>query len=539
MDPIYVIGHRNPDTDSIVSAMAYAALYNALGDREYVAGRIGHISDETNLVLQRFGFAPPLYIKNLYTQVKDLDYDRPPVLSAAVTVSHAWAELQADRHLAALPVVDRQDHFFAMLSPSDIAEYGMETVDNPYLQDVPVFNLLSVLEGKIMNDGGNGVDTLSGEVVIALPKSRDNLLFSHKESIVICGDQPEMLQRALDIGVNCLIVCQAELPESMRRHPADTCIISTPFDAARVLKIITQAIPVERICRDRDIHCFQPEDYVDNVREVVLKENRFRSFPIVDEEGHVLGTLSRSHLLRPKRKQVILMDHNEAAQSVQGLQQAEILAIIDHHRLADIQTGAPIYFRNEPVGSTTTIVAEMYQEKGLMPSEKLAGLMAAAILSDTVIFKSPTCTERDKLMAQRMARIANVDLEQLGREIFSASYADDKPAQSLLMNDFKEFHIAGHDFGVGQITCVDSHLMLQRREEFLKAMQDVASQRHYSMVMLMITDVLKEGTQLLYLGDEDVIRQAFSCEPKDNTVFLPEVMSRKKQVIPMLTAMWG
>ena len=251
-----------------------------------------------------------------------------------------------------------------------------------------------------------------------------------------------------------------------------------------------------------------------------------------------MGVLSRYHLLRPRRKRVVLVDHNEAAQSVPGLEEAEILEIIDHHRLADIQTTNPIYVRNEPVGSTNTIIASMFQDRGLMPSAKMAGMMAAAILSDTVMFKSPTCTEKDRRTAERMARIANISLDELGREIFSASL-DSKTVQDLLMSDYKEFHIAGHDLAVSQITCVDSPKMLERKEEFLNEMRLLAERKGFSMIILMLTDVLLEGTQIIYLGDDEIIQQAFNLTPKDNTLFLPHVMSRKKQVIPMLSALWG
>ena len=239
-----------------------------------------------------------------------------------------------------------------------------------------------------------------------------------------------------------------------------------------------------------------------------MLKSRYRCYPILDENDRVVGTLSRYHLIRPKRKRVVLVDHNEAAQSVPGLDQAEILEIIDHHRLADIQTGAPIYFRNEPVGSTTTIIATMYQEKGLMPSEKLAGMMAAAIVSDTVMFKSPTCTQRDRSMAERMARIANVSLEELGQQIFSASWSDDKTPEELLFTDFKDFHIAGHDLGVGQITCVNSAHILERKQEFLDIMQQTMQERHYSLMLLMLTDVAgvldTEGALIPSIRVEDV-----------------------------------
>lgn len=538
MDTIYVTGHRNPDTDSIVSAMAYAALRNALGDREYRAARLGHVSDETQLVLDRFGFTAPQWIKTMRTQVRDLDYDTPPALSSAVTVSRAWSILTADRSLPAIPVTNEDGTLYGMLSSGDIAACDMRSIEHPHIDQIPVFNLLSVLEGRILNEAGNLVDTISGDVTIALPQSCENLLFSDKDSVVVCGDQPDMVRRALEIGARCVIVCQAELEESLRSFPTDTCIISTPFDAYRAVRLIYQSVPIARICRTTEVECFHLDDFVDDVREGMLK-NRYRCYPILDENERVVGTLSRYHLIRPRRKRVVLVDHNEAAQSVPGLAQAEILEIIDHHRLADIQTGNPIYFRNEPVGSTTTIIAGMYQEKGLMPSEKLAGMMAAAIVSDTVMFKSPTCTQRDRNMAERMARIANVSLEELGQQIFSASWSDDKTAREMLFADFKDFHIAGHNLGVGQITCVNSEHILQRKSEFLEEMEKTAADRDYGLMLLMLTDVLLEGTQLIYLGDEETIRMAFSQEAKNNQVFLPSVMSRKKQIIPALTAMWG
>jgi manganese-dependent inorganic pyrophosphatase len=315
-----------------------------------------------------------------------------------------------------------------------------------------------VLEGKILNEAGENTDTVAGEVTIALPQSRENLLFNSEDFIVICGHQPDMIRRALEMNVNCLVLCQAELSEELRKLPTSTCIIGTPFDAYRAARLIFQSTPIGRICRTKDLTCFHLNDRVDDVREEVLK-HRESCYPILDEHDCVVGVLTRYHLLRPRRKRVVLVDHNEAAQSVPGLEEAEILEIIDHHRLADIQTSNPIYVRNEPVGSTNTIIASMFQDRGLMPSAKMAGMMAAAIISDTVMFKSPTCTERDRRTAERMARIANVSLEELGRDIFSASMGN-QTASDLLFTDYKEFHIAGHDLAVAQITCVDSPKML-------------------------------------------------------------------------------
>ena len=537
MDTIYITGHRNPDTDSVISAMAYAALKNALGDRRYKAARLGQISDETQIVLDRFGFQPPRLLTDVRTQVRDLDYDTPPTLSPAATISRGWQTMQKER-ISALPVTNEDGTLYGMLSAGDVANYDMSSVRNPQVGEVPVYNLLSVLEGKILNEDGQIRDMLSGEVIIALPASRENLVSFDENSIVICGDQPDMIRRALEKKVSCVIVCQAEVSPELVATDGETCIISTPFDAYRAVRLICHALPISSICKSKELVCFHLDDYIDDVKDAVL-ESRFRAYPILDEEERVVGTLSRFHLLRPRRKRVVLMDHNERAQSVHGLEQAEILEIVDHHRLADIETSNPIYVRNEPVGSTTTIVAGMYQEKGLMPTAKMAGLMAAAIVSDTVMFKSPTCTRRDIDVATRMAKIANVSLEDLGKAIFSVTSGDDKTVEAMLNTDYKEFHIAGHSLSVSQITCMDSDRLLKRKEEFLAAMEKNRKARGLEMVVLMITDVLLEGTQLIFTGNEEPIRQAFNLKNAENSAFLPKVMSRKKQVIPTLSAMWG
>ena len=537
MSDIFVTGHRNPDTDSIVASLAYASLQNAMGDRSYKAVRIGAINDETARLLSRFGVEAPPLIKNMRTQVQDVDYDRTPALDRSVPLDLAWRTMR-DVEASVVPIVNDNGELFGMLSAGDIASYDMQTIAENRVDNVPLFNLLSVLEGTLVNELNCTASDVSGELYIALPQNYTDSALTNPDTILICGDQPEIIDRAIASGVRCLIICRATLKSEWAEAGSDICVISTPLSARRVSRIIYQALPVERIIVPKDIVAFHLSDYLDDVREIMLK-SRYRSYPVLDENDQVVGTISRFHLLRPRRKQVVLVDHNEAAQSVPGLEQADILAIIDHHRLADIQTKNPIYVRNEPVGSTTTIVAGMYQERGLMPSAKLAGLMAAAIVSDTVMFKSPTSTPRDKQIFQRLAHIAGISLEELGREIFSASAPEDKPIQELLFTDFKEFHIAGHDFGVSQITCVDSDRQLKRKDEFLQLMAKTKEEHGYSMMILMLTDVLLEGTKILCLGGEDTFQQAFNVELKDHEAFLPRVMSRKKQVIPMLSALWG
>ena len=359
-------------------------------------------------------------------------------------------------------------------------------------------------------------------------------------SIVICGQQKDVVDKALEIGASCVIICQGSLSEKYLGLSSKTCIIATPCDAYRAARMIYQAIPVQRIAQHTGVVLFHLNDFIDDVRETVL-QSRYRSYPVLDENEKVVGTLSRYHLLRPRRKRVVLVDHNEKSQSIPGLEQADIIAIIDHHRLADIQTGAPVFMRNEPVGSTTTIVATMFQERGLQPSEKMAGLMVAAILSDTVMFKSPTCTPRDRRMAERLARIAGIDLETLGREMFSAGSGADKPVEQLLNTDFKEFHIAGHNLGICQITCLDTDRMLERLPEILPEMQKIKDNKGYDMFLMMLTDVLRCGTELVFLGGDDAVRQAFNLneDTSSHHVWLPKVVSRKKQIVPALALLWG
>ena len=537
MNEIYVTGHRNPDTDSIAAAMSYAALRNALGDRRYIPVHLGHISDETERMLRHFGLSEPESIRTVRTQVRDLDFDTPPCLSSSVTMDRAWHVMHEQR-ISAVPVVNDDGSLYGMLSAGDIATFSMETLVDTRVEDLPVFNLVSVLEGRIVNECTGIPTSISGNVVVAMPQASENLRFTGSNNIVLVASQPDMIQRALDQKVSCLIICRADINPDLENYEGDTCIISTPYDAYRAVHLVCHALPIASICKSQDLVCFHLDDYIDDVRNTVL-ESRFRAYPILDENERVVGTLSRFHLLRPRRKQVVLVDHNERAQSVTGLDQAEILEIVDHHRLADIQTKNPVYVRNEPVGSTTTIVASMYQEKGLMPSAKMAGLMAAAIISDTVMFKSPTCTQRDIDVANRMARIANISLQALGQVIFSASGGGAKSAEEIFRTDYKEFHIAGHDIAVSQITCMDSEKLLERKEEFLSAMRGIRQEHSFNTVVLMITDVLLDGSQLLFVGDEDTIRQAFNLKGHDNCVFLPKVMSRKKQVIPTLSALWG
>ena len=539
MDTVFVIGHKNPDTDSIVSAMAYAALQNALGGNDrYVAARCGHLNTETSFLMERFGFQPPLYLRTVRTQVSDIDYDVPPTVGAGVPVSYAWKVLNKEENnsVSALPIIEEDGRLFGLITAGAMAANDMASVSSSAVSAIPVFNLLSALEGHIINSESYAFDDISGDVVIALPGFESRI---SPDSIVLCGDQKDMADLALERHASCLIFCGTSLAEQYRGRSSSTCLIVCPFDPYRAARLIFQSVPVGRIACSTDLHFFHRNDYLDDVREAVI-QSRFRTYPILDEEDKVIGTLSRYHLIRPRRKKVVLVDHNEMGQAVSGLEQAEIVGIIDHHRLADVQTGNPVFMRNEPVGSTTSIVTAMYQEHGLMPSPKLAGLMASAIISDTVMFKSPTCTPHDKVLAERLARHAGIDCEELGKSMFSRGVSADMPAEDLVRYDMKEFHLGTHSLTVSQITTVDSAPFLAMTDDFVRSLEKVRREKQYDLALLMITNVLKEGTELLFSGDSDVVRSAFTVDDlKGNHVFLPQVLSRKKQIVPSLSQIWG
>ncbi|MBE6736152.1 MAG: putative manganese-dependent inorganic diphosphatase [Ruminococcaceae bacterium] len=537
-DPVYVTGHQNPDTDSIVSAIAYAALRNALGDREYVAARLGNVSDETQRVLDKFDAEPPVLLSNVRTQVRDLVFDTPPAMARSVTIAHAWETMKTgDGAPSVIPIVEDDGTLYGMMTSGDIANHSMKNVDAPHVDNVPVFNLLSVLEGQIVNQPASIPEELSGDVIIAVPTAHEGMLFNNPNSIVVCGQQADMVRHALEVGVKAVVICQADVSEEFRSNTSDTLIITSPLSAYRTARMINLALPVERICATENLKVFHLDDYLDDVKDVLLN-SRYRAYPILDEDDKVVGTMGRYHMIRPKRKRVVLVDHNELSQTVPGLAEAELLGIIDHHRLADIQSTAPIFFRNEILGSTATIISEMYQEKGIMPSKKIAGLLVSAIISDTVMFKSPTCTPHDKVIAERMARIAEVTLEEVGNTVFAGADLS-KPVDELIFTDFKEFLIADHKLGIGQVTCLNSDELLSRQDEMLAAMKARKEDRGYDYILIMLTDVLKEGTELLYIGDDQTITNAYGQPAANNAVFLPHVMSRKKQIVPRLSELWG
>lgn len=536
---INIIGHQNPDTDSICSALAYAWLKNRGSlNGLYEARRAGHVNRETRFVLQHFGIEAPRLCTDVSPQIKDIDIRKQAGIDGEMSVRAAW-NLMRDVEIDTLCIVDDENELQGLITIKDIADANMDLFDTAVLAaaNTRCTNLLETLEAELVVgsadahiDSGNICIGTSPEIMEELVKPGDIVLVSNRYETQMC---------AIDCGAQAIIVCcGSAVPRTIiaRAQEKGCAVLATPYNTYAAARLISTAAPVRHFMRTKELLKFSVNTPIEDAKKVMASV-RHRYFPILDENGKYCGVVSRRNLLNLHRKQLILVDHNERTQAVDGLDEAEILEIIDHHRLADIQTSQPIRVRNEPVGSTATIIAGMYQEHGVMPSANMAGLLAAAILADTVMFKSPTCTKRDIAMAERMARIGGVNIKELGRQLFST--AGGKSVEELVSSDFKEFHIGEQNLGVGQVTCLDSMEMLERKDEFLDVMRRLQEEHHYNMVILMLTDVLLEGTQLLYVGSDEAIRNAFSAEPKDNALFLPGVMSRKKQVIPMLSALWG
>ncbi len=535
--PIYVCGHKNPDTDSIVSAMAYAALKHVLGERDVIAVRLGELNVETSAVLERFGFESPPLIANVKTQLSDVAFDRPPVLDSEVTVRKAW-DIMRENKLLSIPIAYENDRLAGVLAIGDIAQHDMDSALNGFCVETTVINLASAIEGYALD--GDDWDIIRGEIRIAAHGKEGVTAERYKGCVLIAGNESGIAEAAEEAGVSCLVLCQVDAGidaarECTLRH---THIILTHYDPYRASRLLSHALPVCRLMSRGEVVSFRIDDFLDDVRDVMLK-NRAPSYPVLDLDGCVLGVVTRYHLLNHNKKKIILVDHNEKVQSVSGLEQAEILEIIDHHCLSDLQTGLPVYFRNEPVGSATTIVASMFFEQGVTPHKAMAGLIAAAIMSDTVMFKSPTCTEKDVRMANRMAQLAGIDLPELGREIFSiTSNTVQKNAADLIHQDFKEFALGEFKVGIGQITCMDVRDLAEKEETLLTEMETLRKENGLKYIFLMQTQIIDEGTRMLFCGDAaQLLREAFGAEKviEKNAIFLPKVMSRKKQVVPAIS----
>lgn len=541
-DTVYITGHKNPDTDSICSSIAYAEFKNKTGVNA-VPIRLGEPSRETQFVLDYFGVKPQKLMETVKTQIADLNFDSVNPISPQTSLKTAWAMIRKNS-VKTLPVVDDDDRLIGIASQSNITSSYMDIWDSNVIQKsgTTLDNILDTLAAKCIYASSEN-NEFKGKVIVAAmqPESIDEVI--EDGDIVICGDRIDAQNVILDSNASLMVLTgNHEVSEEVadKAKEVDCSIIVTPYDTFTAARLIPQSIPISYVMKKEGILSFKTYDFIDDVREVML-DTRYRSYPVVDENNKVVGNLSRYHLISRNKKKVILVDHNERSQSVNGLEDAEILEILDHHRLADIQTSSAIYFRNEPVGCTGTIVGARFFENGIRPSKKTAGLLCGAIISDTLFFRSPTSTETDKMMLNRLASIADIDPEKFAKEMFKAgSSLDGKTPEEILNQDFKIFNLEGVKVGVSQISTTDPESFSPARENVIDLMESMCSSDGFGLMVFMVTDILKGGSELISIGEySDIISTIFDVKLVDHSAYVPGVLSRKKQIIPPITTAIG
>ncbi|MCR1840189.1 putative manganese-dependent inorganic diphosphatase [Murimonas intestini] len=534
---VYIIGHKNPDTDSICSAIAYADIKSRTEEGRFVAKRAGQISEETQYVLGRFGMEAPGYVPNVGTRVKDMDIRRIAGVSHSISLKKAW-NLMRNENVNTLPIVREDNILEGLITISDIAQSYMDVYDNAILATARTQykNILETLDG-VMVEGNEHGYFVKGKVVVAAanPDLMENYI--EQDDLVILGNRYESQLCAIEMNAGCIIVCEgAPVSKTIRRLAADKdcAVISTPHDTYTVARLINQSMPVKFFMKKERLLTFELDDYTDSIKDIMAKK-RYRDFPILDKHGKYVGMVSRRNLLGMKRRRVILVDHNEASQAVDNIESAEILEIIDHHRLGSLETMAPVYFRNQPVGCTATIMYQIYGEKQLEIPENIAGLLCAAIISDTLMFRSPTCTPADRAAAADLARIAGIECESFATDMFAAgSKLKDKSPEEIFYQDFKKFELNKASFGVGQINSMNPAELTEIKERLIPYLEKALGTHGESMLFFMLTDIIHESTELLCYGgeSEELVEEAFHKAPQDCSVVLPGVVSRKKQLIP-------
>lgn len=539
-DIIYITGHKNPDTDSICSAIAYAEFKNKTQNVQAIPIRLGNVSKETEFALDYFGVEKPTLIDTLKAKVEDLDMDKVAPISPEISLKTAW-NIMKKNNMKTIPVVNADDAFLGVVSLSNLTSAYMDIWDNYILgkSETTFENILDTLSGKAvyLNDK---TSKFVGKITVAAMNPEGIKKVLEEGDIAICGDRTDAQEIIIDGKASLMIVTgNHEIDPSIIEKAAENgcSIIATPYDSFTASRMIIQSIPVKYVMTKGDVVFFRTDEFVEDVKDIMAK-TRFRSYPILDSNNKVLGTISRYHLISQLDKKVILVDHNEISQSVNGLEDAEVLEIIDHHRLADIQTGHPIYFRNEPVGSTATIVASMFFENGIRPSKQVAGLLCSAIISDTLLFKSPTSTNIDKLILNRLSKIADINIEDYAHEMFKAGTSlTGKTVAEIFNQDFKTFTISDNKIGVAQVSTMDLEGFEPMKAEMLDYMNDKCGSDKYDLVILMLTDIIQNGSELIAVGKKlDIVEKAFNIQLENNTAYIPDLLSRKKQVIPPLTS---
>lgn len=559
---IYVIGHKNPDTDSICSAIAYASLKNEIlariqkgesveqyhdflvseGNHDemiYVPVRAGQVNTETEYVLNTFGQSVPVFMNAIRTQVCDINIRRIAPISSDFSLKKAW-ETMRKLDTSTLAVTNEQGFLEGLITMSDITGAYMSMLNNEILSEActPISNILDTLNGTLVVGESDKILT-KGKLVVSTATLNVIGDFVHEDDLVILGNRYEAQLSAIENKASCIIICDgAKASRTICKLAEENgcAVICTPYDTFTVTRNINQSIPVDYFMIKEGLVAFNQNDYVSDIKPTMMRL-RHRDFLIIDDNYHYVGMISRRALIGMDAKKVILVDHNEMEQAAEGVDEAEVVEIIDHHKLGTVETIRPVKVRNEPVGCTATIIYEMYQENQIPLTKSIAGILCSAIVSDTLMFRSPTCTAVDQMAAEQLAEIAGVDLESHALKMFEeGSQLSKKTEFEIFYQDYKKFNAGDNCFGVGQITSVNLNELMNVQERLLEYMKSAMQDTNTSMVFFMLTDILKESTRLLFVGKEakQVVENAFRQNAEEHYIDLEGMVSRKKQLIPKL-----
>ena len=542
-----VLGHRNPDTDSICSAICYAGFKHQLTGENYEPCRAGNVNPETQYVLDYFNLKAPRLVENVKTQVKDIEIRKTKGVSRGISLKNAWGLMQ-ENNVVTLPCVTEEGLLEGVITIGDITKSYMNLYDSSIISKActKYANILDTLEGSmVVGDSETYFD--QGKVLIAAanPDLMENYIEKH--DLVILGNRYESQLCAIEMEAGCIIVCEgAGVSLTIRKLAQERgcAVITTPYDTYTTARLINQSMPISYFMTKENIIEFSEEDYLDDIREI-MASMRHRDFPVLDSDGKYIGMISRRNLLGAKGKSIILVDHNEKSQAVEGMESADIREIIDHHRLGTVETMSPVFFRNQPLGCTATIIYQMYQENHMEIDKTTAGLLCSAIISDTLLFRSPTCTAVDKAAGLALAQIAGLDIEKYAIDMFSAgSNLKGKSDGDIFYQDFKRFTVGNSVFGIGQITSLNAVELKDLRSRMSVYTEKEREQHEIDMMFFMLTNILTESTDLICTGQgaEQLITTAFHVADEDvenvsaqtGIVKLPGVVSRKKQLAPQI-----
>ncbi len=540
-----VIGHRNPDTDSICSAVCYANLKRAVTGEEYIPARAGHVNGETRFVLDYFGMEEPALVEDVRTQVRDIEIRKTKGVADNISLKRAWNIMQ-ENNVVTIPAVREDGTLEGLITVGDITKTYMNIYDSSILSkaNTQYSNIIETLEADLVIGTADAYFS-QGKVLIAAANPDLMEFYIEPHDLVILGNRYESQLCAIEMGADCIIVCEgAGVSMTIKKIAQERgcTIIATTYDTYTAARLINQSMPISYFMTREHLITFESDDYIDEIRDVMANK-RHRDFPILDKDGRYLGMISRRNLLGAKGKRVVLVDHNEKNQAVAGIENAEIMEIIDHHRLGTIQTMSPVFFRNQPLGCTATIIYQMYQEAGVKVEPKIAGLLCSAIVSDTLLFRSPTCTPMDEMAARALAGIAGIEIEKYAMEMFGAgSNLKGKSDEEIFYQDFKRFTSGKIAIGVGQITSLNGDELESIRPRVIHYMENARQENSLNLVFFMLTNILTESTDLICEGNGalQLAEKAFHTEPDESgeqtepLVRLPGVVSRKKQLIPAL-----